>query len=349
MIQARPIRPALLAAAALLLAASGPAAPQPSAAVTLARLHTGSLPRTVQAYGSVQPRISAQETVMAPLAAVVRQVFVQQGAMVAAHAPLLRLAPSPAAVEAYARARSAARVATELVGRTRRMVAQHLATAQQLAQAEQSVSDAQASLAALRAEGADGPQDLRAAAAAIVAQVSVRPGAIVTPGTRLVLLTQPQGLVLKAGIVPADARAIAPGNTATIRPVGARRAIHGTVLLRGAMIDPQSGLVPVEISFPPGAMLGGEIAEARITTGTVSGYVVPHAAILADPKGAPYVVQAVHMVAHEVAVRVLASDGRHDVIAGKLDPAAPLVVAGNYQLENGMHMRLADPKDAAAQ
>jgi hypothetical protein len=40
-----------------------------------------------------------------------------------------------------------------------------------------------------------------------------------------------------------------------------------------------------------------------------------------------------------VPVQIVLSDGARDVIAGSLDPAAPLVLAGNYQLTNGMAIR----------
>jgi hypothetical protein len=66
---------------------------------------------------------------------------------------------------------------------------------------------------------------------------------------------------------------------------------------------------------------------------------VPHQAILVDDQGAPYVVQAVDGGARQVPVQIVLSDGARDVIAGSLDPAAPLVLAGNYQLTNGMAIR----------
>ena len=63
----------------------------------------------------------------------------------------------------------------------------------------------------------------------------------------------------------------------------------------------------------------------------------------------PYVVQAVNMIARKVAVRVLGADEGADVIDGQLDIAAPVVLAGNHQLDDGMKVRLADPKGTAAQ
>lgn len=332
---------ACLALGAMLLPA-GPADAAPSALVQVTRLEKGSLPRVVTTYGSVQPSSGAQRTVMAPLSGVIDRVYVRQGQDVAKDAPLIRLIPSPKTAASYAQAKSALGVARQLVARTRRMVGQHLATGQQLAEAQKSELDARAALAALDAQGASGPDVLRSPFEAIVTGLSTNPGTIVAEGSALLVLARPEGLVLKVGVIPPQAAAIASGDQVRITPIGEHDGIDGKVLLRGAVVDTSDGLVPVEIAFPPGKLLPGEMAEAAITIGQVQGYVVPHAAILVDNSGKPYVVQAVKMVARKVAVQILAADGDKDVIRGPLDAAAPLVLAGNYQLENGMSVRIAD-------
>src|SRR5579883_2996443 len=308
----------------------------PSVLVQLARLRQGSLPRIVTAYGTVEPDPAARRTVMAPITAVVGGVYVRPGEEVAAGAPLLRLEPSPGTAAAYAQAQSALQAANALVRRTQTLLGQHLATRQQLADARKSQADARAALAALAAEGAGAAQILRAPFRAIVAQ-----------GAALLALARPNALVLRVGVMPDRALAIRPGEPASITPLGAEDSVTGRVVLRGSVVEPTTGLVPVEIALPPGAFLAGTMAKAGIVIGTVHGYIVPHQAILVDDSGAPYVVQAVNMVARKVAVRVLDGSGAENVVAGPLDPAAPLVLAGNYQLENGMRIRLANPAGTA--
>src|SRR5579883_549927 len=316
----------------------------PSVLVQLARLRQGSLPRIVTAYGTVEPDPAARRTVMAPITAVVGGVYVRPGEEVAAGAPLLRLEPSPGTAAAYAQAQSALQAANALVRRTQTLLGQHLATRQQLADARKSQADA---LAALAAEGAGAAQILRAPFRAIVTAVSTSPGAIVAQGAALLALARPNALVLRVGVMPDRALAIRPGEPASITPLGAEDSVTGRVVLRGSVVEPTTGLVPVEIALPPGAFLAGTMAKAGIVIGTVHGYIVPHQAILVDDSGAPYVVQAVNMVARKVAVRVLDGSGAENVVAGPLDPAAPLVLAGNYQLENGMRIRLANPAGTA--
>ena len=334
--------------ASILSALSWPVRSEPRVLVQVTSLRKGSLPRIVTAYGRVDASSSARRTVMAPLSAVVDEVYVRPGEEVAKDAPLIRLVPGPKTAASYAQANSALHVASQLVDRTRKMVEQHLATGQQLADAEKSLSDAHATLAALQAQGAGGPDILRAPFDAIVTGLSISPGAIVTEGSALVDLARREGLILKVGVIPGLVQAIAPGNEVSITPIG-EHVFSGKVLSRGSVVDLTTGLVAVEISLLHGKGLPGEMAEAAITTGEVRGYVVPHEAILVDDQGKPYVVQAVNMIARKIAVRVLGAYGGEDVIEGQLDVAAPVVLAGNHQLDDGMKVRLADPKGTAAQ
>jgi RND family efflux transporter MFP subunit len=334
--------------AALFLGAISPGAaaaqqkdPGPSVLVQLAKLQRGTLPHIVTVYGRAETDPAARQTVMAPTAAVVGAIYVQTGQKVGRDAPLIHLGPSPATAAAYTQAQSALRVAGDLTRRTRALVGQHLATAQQLAAAQKSESDARAALAALTAEGAGSPQTLRASFPAIVTAVSTSPGAIVAQGAALIDLARANAVVLRAGAVPQQAAAIRPGDPVTVTPLGMGNAGAGTVLLRGSMVDPQTGLVPVIIAPPRGMFLPGEMAQARIVAGETRGYVMPHTAILVDDSGSPYVVQAVNSTARKVPVRLLGSDGDRDVVDGRLDPAAPLVLDGNYQLEDGMRVRVA--------
>jgi membrane fusion protein (multidrug efflux system) len=328
------------------VAAVAAAAQPPSVLVQETALRKGSLPTIVTAYGRVEPDPSARRTIMAPVAAVVRGLYARPGQEVAENAPLILLGPSPATAAAYAQARTALAAANQLVARTQALLGQHLATRQDLAAAEKSAADARATLTELETEGAGAPQILRAPSRAIVTAIATSPGAIVAQGAALIDLARPNALVLRVGVVPEQALSIRPGETAAISPLGAKDPAKGEVVLRGSVVDPATGLVPVEITVPPGFFLAGQMAEADIVTAKAEGYVVPHAAILVDESGAPYVVQAVDSLARKVPVRILDSVGDRNVVAGPLDPSAPLVLEGNYQLDTGMKVRVAAPAKA---
>lgn len=317
--------------------------PSPSVLVQTAALQRGSLPRIVTVFGKAEASASMQEDITAPSSAVVDAIFVKTGQQVKAGDRLARLGPTAETAAAYRKAASSLDDARGLVARTRTLLAQHLATQQQLADAQKALSDAQASLDALIAGGASTPRTLTSSDAGVVTSISVSHGAIVTAGTTLLSIARANGLVLAAGAPPEQAKEISKGDAATISPLGGRDVAHGTVLLRGSIVDAKTGLVPLEIALPEGALLAGQAAQAQIVTKIVEGYLVPHKAILVDGSGAPYVVQAKQMIAHHIPVKILLSAGAKDVIAGTLDPQAALVLAGNYQLKDGMHVRVADP------
>jgi membrane fusion protein, multidrug efflux system len=314
-----------------------------SVLVTLSHLKEGSLPSVVIGYGTVGAANSGRKTLMAPESAVVGEIFVRLGEQVPAGASLVELAPSPASAAAYLQAKSAVTVAEQLVGNTEKLAALHLATAQELADARKSEIDARSQLRALETVGAAGPKILRAPFPAIVTALTTTPGAIVAEGAPLMDLAAPGRLVLTVGVVPAQAGDIHPGDPVQVTLVGGSQPVPASVQLRGAVAEADTGLVPVEVALPPGKFLPGEMAAAAITTGERRGYVVPHEAILVDDSGAPYVVQALNNVAHKVPVRILDAHGDEDLIAGALDARAPLVLTGNYQLDDGMKIRLADP------
>ena len=242
--------------AVLLIGSVGPAAPQkqaetgPSVAAELTALHKGRLPRIVTAYGMVGTGPAAQQTIQAPVAAIVDAIYVKPGEQVAADAPLLRLGPSPTTAASYTQAVTALKAANEEVQRTRTLLGQHLATRQQLATAEKAAADAQAALAALKTEGAGSPQVLRAPFPAIVTAISTSLGAIVAQGAALLDLARPSELVLHAGVVPSEAVAIRTGDAASVVPLGERQPADGQVLLRGSVVDPKTGLVAVDVSLP---------------------------------------------------------------------------------------------------
>ncbi|HEU5442707.1 MAG TPA: HlyD family efflux transporter periplasmic adaptor subunit, partial [Steroidobacteraceae bacterium] len=223
-----------------------------SVLVTLSHLKEGSLPRVVVGYGTVGAANSGRKTIMAPESAVVGRIFVRLGEQVPAGAPLVELAPSPASAASYMQAKSALAVAEQLVTSTNRLVSLHLATAQQVADARKAESDARAQLKALATVGAAGPKIVRAPFPAIVTTLAATPGAIVAEGAALMDLAAPGQLVLTVGVVPSQAAAIAPSDTATVTLVGSTESSTGSVLVRGALAEADTGLVPVDIALPPG-------------------------------------------------------------------------------------------------
>src|SRR6185312_3976291 len=225
-----------------------------SALVTVAKLQEGGLPISVTAFGQVQPRDTAQQTVSAPLSVRVANVSVRAGMHVPAGTPMMTLVPTPESHASYVQAKLAARLASQVLERDRSMVQAHLLTQAELLKAENDEANAKSTLEVLEGEGAEGPKTLTAPFDALVMKVDANLGAVVAQGAPLVELAPPDSLVLEVGTVSAQAAKINPGDAATITPIGSDENIQGKVLSREALIDPATGLVPVQITFPLGKM-----------------------------------------------------------------------------------------------
>lgn len=316
-----------------------------SALVHVVPLKRGSLPITISAFGQVKPAATAKEVVTAPIDAKVESVVVQMGQVITKNAPMITLAPSPDAAASYRQARIAMTHAQTVLERDRSLAKGHLATQTQVAGAEKDLADAQSAVDVLVKKGAQGPLTFKAPFDAIVLKVDAGPGSVVAPGGALIELARPDGLMVELGIDPARALSVKAGDPVSLSPLSAgKKELSGKVLLRSAVVDSSTGLVPVQVSFPAGALLIGENVHATISVGQKSGYLVPHSAILINGDGGTYVVQAVGTVAKKVSVQVIGSDGDNDVVEGKLDSTAPIVLAGNYQLDNGTKLRIAETK-----
>lgn len=318
-----------------------------SAEVTLTKLQKGSVDHIIVAYGKVEAGDSATQSIQSRMGAVVGDIYVHVGQQVAKDAPLLVLRPTIKTQADYNQAKSAASAAAAEVERTKKLLADHLATTQQLADAQKSLSDARSTLDSMDAAGAGGTQTVKAPAPAIVTTVSVKPGANVAEGGDLVELAQQSKLVLGVGVTPIQADLVKPGDAVAITRIGDSTKIPGKVESRGSVVDSDDGLINVNISLPQGKFFLNEMAQAAIATAKVSGYVVPHESILVDDDGSNYVMQSDDLAAKKVTVKVLEPAGKTDVIEGDdLDPKLPLVVQGAHQLDDGAKMRLAEGSDA---
>jgi RND family efflux transporter MFP subunit len=315
----------------------------PSVLVTAVPLQPGSLAQTLTAYGAIQSSPSAVLAIAAHANDTVQALFVHEGDRIPTGAPLLSLTPSAQTIATYKQAQSAAHDARAQVARTRKLLAQHLATVQDLANAQKTDTDAQSALEALKAQGGDSPVTLRAPFPAIVTRLAVSSGSSVTPGTAMIELTRVAGLVLRVGVIPDEARRVHPGDPVQITSLKNEPAQSGSVSRIAGAVDAASGLIPIDIALATDHLFPGETARAVITIGQARGYVVPHAAILADDQGAPYVVQADGTKARKVKVHIEAAQGNQVAVRGEgLNAHQALVLSGNYQLDDGMALRFAD-------
>ena len=333
--------------------------PPPSVLVTTEMPRQGSLPRTVAAYGVVQAAPGSSETLSLLRAGQVTQVTAMAGQRVQKGQPLMVVTADPAALATYRQAAAALTLARGERARTAQMLAQQLATRDQLAVADKAVADAQSTLDVLARGGGDSAvQTLAAPFDGVVAALLVAPGARIAARAPLVTLDRSSRLVAAVGIEPGQRGLVAPGQPAQVEPLDGGGARRGSVLSVGAMLDPMSRLVPVLVDPTPEAagadatganaaaakdgggagLLPGGPVRVVVEVGAFRGWLLPRGAVGTDAKGA-YVFQVAGTKAARVDVQVVGAVGDTTAADGPLDPKRPVVVTGNAQLQDGATVR----------
>jgi RND family efflux transporter MFP subunit len=224
--------------------------------------------------------------------------------------------------------------------RTAQLLAEQLATREQLAQADKAVSDAQSVLDALqKSNGGKPTQTLQAPFDGIVTAIPIAPGDTVAPGAPLITVARADRIVVTVGIEPSDRNRVKLGDVVDLSPVDGGASLTGKVFRVDNVLNPRSRLIDVDISAGPD-LLPGAAFKAAITVGEFKGWLVPRDAVLADAQSS-YVFQVSGAKAVRIAVTVLANSGNTTVVDGPIDPAKPMVTQGNYQLTDGMAVRIA--------
>jgi len=324
---------------------SNPAISQ-QALVSTIRLAPGSLPATMRAYGQIQAAPGAEMTITLAADGIVAALPVAPGERVMAGDVLAMITPDAPSVAERRKAFNALAAARAQRVHVASLRASRLATVADLAAADQVLADAAASLTALERTGAGVARVVRAPQAGIVSSVLASPGSAQPAGAELLRIIGDDALVAVVGVTPAQASAMRPGDAARLTILGTGTILAGRLTRLAAMTDAQTGLIGVTLAAPGAALLGAPV-EADITTGILTGYVVPRDAVQTDEQG-DYAFQLdPHDIAHRVAVRVLGTQGDQTVLAPDLNAALPLVTTGAYQLDDGAAVRLAPPSGPA--
>jgi membrane fusion protein, multidrug efflux system len=163
----------------------------------------------------------------------------------------------------------------------------------------------------------------------------------------MVTLMRVDQLVVRVGIEPVQGFRIKRGDPVLLQPVTSGGApVSGTLIRVEGLLSPKTHLIDADVAMSA-RLLPGAAFEAQITVGHFEGFVVPREAVLRDAKGA-YVFQIGDYKAHRVDVTIAGSAGDQTAVNGPIEPEKRIVLQGNYQLENGMNVRLSDMEMPAA-
>lgn len=353
--------------AGLGLAARAAEAPRPAAApsrpaltVTLAVAVRTPVVATVSAQGTVHPWQEAAvgaEGAGWRLAEVAVQVgdTVRKGQVLArfdtrvAEADLAQLKASVAEAEAAsAEAAANAQRARELQG-------SGALSAQQISQFLTAERAAQARLEAQRA--AVRAQEVRLAQGVVVAPddgvISARTatlGAVAGPGQELFRLIRQGRLEWRAEVASTDLKALRPGQTVRVQPVGAE-AVTGRISRVAPTVDPatRNGLVYVDLPAGSAArgVRAGQFARGEFETGRGEALTLPQTAVLLREGFAWVFVVGPDQRVRQTKVVIGRRVGDRIEIESGLAPDARVVASGGGFLADGDPVRVVDAAPAA--
>ena len=293
-------------------------------------------------YGEVVPATGASENISFARPIRIARLLVSAGQRVVARQPLLEIETDPSAVATYQQAQSALTLADKELASQTELFAERLTTKAQLAAAQKAVADAQASLAAERKSGAaPGKQLVLASHGGVVASLSVQQGDRVQPGTAVLQLASGGARRALLGAEPEDVARLSAGMPVSVTPVFGGAPAQASVSQVFAVINPQTRLVDVAVSLADGAQfMPGTKVRGDVSLALVDAWIVPASAVLEDAAGA-YLYQVSGDKAHRVPVRVRVHADQFDGVTGPIIVGQPIIVSGNYELEDGGAVRVA--------
>ena len=319
-----------------------------SVLVSTEPVQRGSLPDIVVAYGNVVNGADSIMTLSLQQDGRVTRIAVTAGEAVAAGQILVEFSSSAQAASRFAEAQTALSLAQQQRRHAGQLLTQHLATRDQLAQAEKTLLDAQSDLDALHREGGGkAVQRLVAPFDGVVQGLSVSRGDRVAAGAPLATLARDGGMIVTAGIEPGLRSRVHAGQAVVIADLRGGDPVPGRLLRLAARLNPRTRLLDVDIALPDlssMALLAGEAVRAEITVGQPEGWLVPRQAVAVDVASRGHQVPVVYQTLNGRAVRVpVALDveqGERELVSGGLDPSRPLVIEGVHQLSDGAAIRL---------
>lgn len=319
----------------------------PSVLVHIDTVRRQQIENNLTVYGQVTPNPEHVMGISAAHGGQVTRLWVGLGQKVKAGQALLQLTTDPTARLAYEQSRAQVAYARKNLNQVKGLYAEKLATRSDLAKAEQQLANANSALNAQRRLGANhAVQIIRAPQDAIVTRLNIAVGDRVQAGTALMALGARHHLWIRLGIEPEDATHLHSGMAVVLQPVFApTQPLHAQLSQVHAVINPNTHLVdaiaPVSGTATRG-LLPGMWMRGYITLTSQMALTVPRSAVLHDAQGAYLFVVSKNLVAHRMEVNTGLVQGDWIAVSGKqLSAGEEVVTVGNYELEDGMPVRLA--------
>ena len=345
---------AMLAAAVVSLAACGDDAQgagqrgsggrgpggMPPTPVEVGLVATGSIARSVSVSGVVEPiRVVG---VNSQLAGALLSVNVEEGDQVARGAVLARVDDRELRAQLLA-ADANFQVAEAAYERAQQLRERQVITLPEFERERTAYASAAAQLNQLRARV--GYATVNAPIAGVVVEKSVETGDVVGVNSRLFTIADVSTMVARVGVSELDVVELRPGDEATIQmDAFPGRTLTGRIRRVFPSGDPQTRLVPVEVSLGPDAARlarPGFLARVTFALGAREDVLlVPASAIVSGSAGGSAVfVVTDSIVTRRIVETGLTSQGQVEIAAG-LEAGETIVVTGANGLRDGMPVRV---------
>ncbi len=318
----------------------------PIAQVTLQKIRKARIAQIISVYGTVIPSPKAIQIISVSCERQILRLLVVNGQRISHGDLLLEIDSSPNTRLQFEQTRNQEKIAKENLYHMRQRIHLKIATEEQLLQAEQAWQQAHLSMESMEKRGIGGPKQIRAPVEGLVGKVNVQEGSIVPAGNPILELVAQKQVEIRLGVEPEDLKHVFVGQPVLLSRVDAPAlsAVTGKILEISQIVNPATRLVDVLVTLPPATQfLPGDWILGKITAASAIGLLVPRSAVV--PQGAEQVLYTVQDgVARKHLVRIGIDNGKEIQVTGeKLRPGDPVVILGNYELEDGMAVRVKGP------
>jgi membrane fusion protein, multidrug efflux system len=331
----------------------GPAATTAARQGTVAPVKTrpiraGVLTEYITSYGAVIPAPGALRSVSVPFESQVVKIMVSNGQKVGRGNKLLEIKPSPDTRLKLEQAQQDLETARQALKDVQGRFALKLATNAQMLTARLNLRQAQLRVASMKKRGIGAPRTLVAPVNGLIKKVFVQEGTIVAAGRPLAEIVGQDRLEVRLGVEPDDITRVKDGQPVAVTHVNvpALAPVTGHVRKVSYGVNPNTRLVDVFVSLPSTAnFLLGESVAGKIAVARARGLIVPHSAVLPVGQGTYSLFTIANGRAVKHLVRIKIENDREVLLAaGGLHVGEPVVAAGNYELKDGMAVKIEEAR-----
>ena len=318
------------------------------ALVQTAPIQEGVMTEYITSYGSVIPAPGALQTVSVPFESQVVQIMVSNGQKVSRGNELLEIKPSPDSRLQLEQAQQDLETARQTLKDVEGRFALKLATNDQILKARLNLRQTQLRVESLRKRGIGPLRTLAAPVSGLLKKVFVQEGMIVGAGQPLAEIVAQDRLEVRLGVESDDIARVRDRQPVAITRVNvpAPSPVRGYVRKVSYGLNPNTRLVDVFVSLPWSAdfwldeSVAGQIAVAR-----ARGLIVPRSAVLPAGDGSYtlFTIKDGRAVMHLIRVN-LQNDHEVELQDGGLRVGEPVVVLGNYELKDGMAVKIQETR-----